>query len=240
MSVLESVRRTIERHRLANPATRVVVALSGGPDSTALLHLLRELAVNKALVLTGVAHFNHQLRPESDADERACERQAASLGLPFVSSHGDVQRVALETGRSIEDAGHHLRTSFYSEAAQRLGADVVAVGHTRDDQAETFLLRLIRGAGSRGLAAMHPRSGVVIQPLLECSRDAVRAFLEHHTHSFLHDSTNDDVRIPRNRVRAELLPLLADRFNPRAVDALARAAELAQADEAYLASVATT
>lgn len=238
MSVLESVRRTIQRHQLASPDTRVAVALSGGPDSTALLHVLRQLGASSELDLAGVVHFNHQLRPESDADEYACRQQAAALGLPFVSGRGDVQRVALESGRSIEDVGHRLRTAFYAEAAQQLRADVVAVGHTQDDQAETFLLRLIRGAGSRGLAAMHPRSGIVIRPLLDCSRSAVRAFLEEHLIPFLHDSTNDDVRIPRNRVRAELLPLLTARFNPRAVDALARAAELAQADEAYLTSVA--
>ena len=238
MSVVESVRRTIERHGLALPVTRVAVAFSGGPDSTALLHVLRHLDTCGDLRLVGVAHLNHMLRDEAEADERVCRAQAAALGLPIDVERADVARVASLAGRSIEDAAHQERVRFYESAVLRLGADVMAVGHTQDDQAETFLLRLLRGAGSRGLAAMHPRSGVVIRPLLDCSRGAVRAFLQERGLDFLHDRSNDDVRIPRNRVRAELVPLLEQRFNPAVSEALARAAELAQADEAFLAAMA--
>src|SRR3569832_309949 len=113
-------------------------------------------------------------------------------------------------------------------------ADAVAVGHTRDDLAETFLLRLVRGAGARGLAGMHPRYGIVIRPLLECSRAEVRAFLQERNLPFLHDESNDDVSIPRNRVRAELIPLLQRRFNPRSAEVLATDAALARSDQDYL------
>lgn len=239
MSVLASVRRTIERRGLASAATRVAVAYSGGPDSTALLHLLRALHDAGDLQLVGAVHLNHQLRLQSDGDEHHCRQQAEALGVAFVAERADVRQLATNEGVSLEDAAHRVRWAFYERAARQLEADVVAVGHTRDDQAETFLLRLLRGAGSRGLAAMYPRSGVVIRPLLDCSRDAVRAFLIERDLTFVCDASNDDLSIPRNRVRAGLLPLLTERFNPRVVEALAREADLARADEAYLESEAS-
>src|SRR5262249_42485479 len=117
---------------------------------------------------------------------------------------------------------------FFERAGAHFSADVVALGHTRDDQAETVLLRLLRGAGPRGLSGMHPRSGRAIRPLLDCRRAELREFLAERGLPFVEDATNDDVAIPRNRVRAELVPLLEDRFNPSVVDALANQAELAR------------
>src|SRR5580765_8149785 len=168
--LLDRVRRTIRRHHLASPSTRVVIALSGGGDSVALAHLLRELSVNGVageLAVAGAAHFNHQLRDQADADEAFCRSLAASFGWPFVSEREDVRARAAREGRSIEDAARAARHAFFERARVELGADAVAVGHTRDDQAETFLLRLIRGAGPRGLSSMHPRSSHVIRPLLD-------------------------------------------------------------------------
>jgi len=238
MSLIGLVRRTLRRYHLAGPDTRVLAAVSGGPDSIALLHLLRQLHDAGELVLVAVAHFDHQLRPESRADARFCAGVAESMGLPFHLDGADVRADAARSGRSLEDAAHVLRYDFYVRAADASHADVVALGHTQDDQAETFLLRLVRGAGSRGLSAMHPRNDRVIRPLLECSRADLRAFLDAAGIRYVHDATNDDVGVPRNRVRAELLPLLIDRFNPRVVEALAGAAELARADEEYLAGLA--
>ena len=117
-------------------------------------------------------------------------------------------RYARRERRSVEDAAHELRYEFLSRARVHFRADCVALGHTRDDQAETFLLRLVRGAGARGLAGMHPRRDRFIRPLLECRRADLRSYLEARGIRFVYDASNDDVAIPRNRVRAELLPLL--------------------------------
>src|SRR5213075_2962185 len=129
---------------------------------------------------------------------------------------------------------------FFERAQSELHADVVALGHTRDDQAETVLLRLTRGAGPRGLAGMHPRNGCVIRPLLACRREELRTWLAERSHAFVDDESNQDVTIPRNRVRAELLPLLETYFNPGIVDVLADQAELARDEWAWMESVATT
>src|SRR5690606_32994587 len=155
--------RTIRRHQMLPAGGRVAVALSGGPDSVALLFVLRDLAAAGDVVLAGLAHFNHQLRgAEADGDEQFCRDLAASLGLPIDVGRADVRGAARAQKRSIEDAARRLRYDFLREAARRMNADAVAVGHSQDDQAETFLLRLLRGSGTRGLGSIRPRAGVII------------------------------------------------------------------------------
>jgi tRNA(Ile)-lysidine synthase len=238
MSLLDQVRRTIRDHRLALPDTRVVVALSGGPDSVALAHVVRELDAAGELRAAGAAHFNHQLRATADRDERFCAGLAESFGWPIVTDREDVAARARRERRSLEDAARTARHEFLERARTGLGADAVAVGHTRDDQAETFLLRLVRGAGARGLAAMHPRNGPIVRPLLDCPRSAVRAFLDERQIPHVEDESNQDVAILRNRVRAELVPLLEVRFNPAIVDVLAGEAEIARDEWTWMQGAA--
>jgi tRNA(Ile)-lysidine synthase len=228
MELLDRVRRFIRQHALAGGDTRVAVALSGGSDSVALAHIVRALDAAGELTAAGFAHFNHQLRGAADRDERFCADLAASFGWPLCVEREDVAARARREHRSIEDAARTARHGFFERARVRLDAGVVALGHTRDDQAETFLLRLLRGAGPRGLAAMHPRRGSVVRPLLSCRRHELRAFLAERQVSYVDDESNADVGIPRNRIRAELLPLLEERFNPAIVDVLADSADLAR------------
>jgi tRNA(Ile)-lysidine synthase len=215
----------------------VLAALSGGSDSVALVYILRALDAAGDLRLVGLAHFNHQLRAAADDDERFCAGMAASLNLSLVVDRDDVGALARRQRRSIEDAARSARHAFLERARRDCQADAIAVGHTKDDQAETFLLRLLRGAGARGLASMHPRRGSVIRPLLDCRRAELKAYLDAAATPFIHDETNDDVDIPRNRVRAELLPVLEQRFNPSVVDVLADEADLAREEWHFLNQV---
>jgi tRNA(Ile)-lysidine synthase len=235
MDLLSRVRRFVSQHNLIAPDTRVVAAVSGGSDSVALVHLLHTLAKAGELHLAGIAHFNHELRASADADQRFVEDLASSLGLQCFDGREDIRSRAERAGQSIELAARTARYEFYDHARWHYspdglasGREVVALGHTRDDQAETVLMRLVRGAGPRGLAGMHPRNGAVIRPLLGCTRAELRAWLAERQLPFVEDETNQDVGIPRNRVRAELLPLLATRFNPGIVDVLADQAELSR------------
>ncbi len=220
MQLIDRVRRTIRQHDLARRESRVVVALSGGSDSVALAQLVDALDKAGELHLAGLAHFNHQLRPAADADERFCRDLADSLDRPLVVERGDVGARARRERRSIEDAARAARHEFLERARLHFDADTIALGHTRDDQAETFLLRLLRGAGARGLAGMHPRRGAIIRPLLACRRAELRAFLDSRQIAYVQDESNEDVSIPRNRVRVELLPFLERRFNPSIVEPL--------------------
>ena len=226
---------TVGRHALLRDGRRVLVSLSGGADSVALLLILRELERAGAVVVAGAAHLNHLLRgADADADEAFCAALAARLGVPFLAGRVDVAALARAAKRSLEDAARTARYAFLERAADTLGADAIAVAHTKDDQAETFLLRLLRGAGARGLAAIHPRAGRVIRPLIDLERAALREYLAAGGQAFREDATNADVSIPRNRVRHQLIPLLESRFSPGVVDVLAREAALARDDEDFL------
>jgi len=226
---------TLGRHALLRDGRRVLVALSGGADSVALLLILRELERDGAVVVAGAAHLNHLLRgADADTDEAFCAALAARLDVPFLAGRVDVAALARAGKRSLEDAARTARYAFLERAADTLGADAIAVAHTKDDQAETFLLRLLRGAGARGLAAIHPRAGRVIRPLIDVERAALREYLAAGGQAFREDATNADVSIPRNRVRHELIPLLESRFSPAVVDVLAREAALARDDEDFL------
>ncbi len=230
--MLHRVRRFIAQHDLIAPQSRVVAAVSGGSDSMALLHVLRDLDRQHELRLAGVAHFNHQLRSAAGDDERFVMAAAAALGVRCVTDREDVAARAKRDGQSLEDAARTARHEFLARARATLDADRMAVGHTRDDQAETLLLRLLRGAGPRGLSGMHPRSGFVVRPLLECRRDELRSWLADRRArgmpacDYVTDETNADVSIPRNRVRLELVPFLQARFNPSIVETLADEAGL--------------
>jgi tRNA(Ile)-lysidine synthase len=235
MPILSRIRRTIDQYALAAPGARAVVALSGGADSVALLRLMRELEAEGILTLAGAAHLNHRLRGDAaDADEAFCAALAAGLDVPFVAERVDVAALARAQKRSVEDAARVARYAFLERAAVSLRADVIAVAHTKEDQAETFLLRLLRGAGTRGLGAIRPRAGRVIRPLIEIERETLREYLRGLGQTFREDATNADVAIPRNRVRHELLPYLRTHFSPAATDVLARAAALAREDEEFL------
>jgi tRNA(Ile)-lysidine synthase len=241
MALAKRVLGTIRRHALVRQGDRVVVALSGGPDSVALLRVLRELETSAELTLAGVAHLNHGLRDTAHNDEQLCRALAAEMGVPFRSDRADVVGRARRLRVSLEDAGRRARYELFERVAADLRADVVATGHTRDDQAETFLLRLLRGAGPRGLAGIHPKTRLpaeapearmwVVRPLLDVGREELRVYLASLGQVFRDDETNRNVAIPRNRIRHELLPLLARDFSPAITNVLAREAELARQDD---------
>src|SRR5258708_848967 len=235
MSLRQRVLRTIGRYALLRDGRRVLVGLSGGADSVALLLLLRELERDGVLTIAGAAHLNHRLRgAEADEDEAFCAALAARLEVPFRAERTDVAALARAQKRSIEDAARSARHEFFARAAGDLDAGVIAVAHTKEDQAETFLLRLLRGSGTRGLAAIQPRAGRVVRPLLEIAREELRAYLRSRGQAFREDSSNANVTIPRNRIRHELIPYLESHFSPGITDVLAREAALARQDEEFL------
>jgi len=187
------------------------------------------------VIVAGAAHLHHGLRGEAaDEDLAFCERLAGRLGIRFVSSRVDTAALAKGERRSIEDAARQARYAFLEDARVQLSAEAVATAHTADDQAETLLLRLVRGSGTRGLGAIRPRAGHVIRPLLDMRRAEVRRYLAERSEGFREDASNADVALLRNRIRHELLPQLESRFSSGITDVLAREAFLAQQDEDFL------
>jgi tRNA(Ile)-lysidine synthase len=218
---------------------RVAAAVSGGADSVALAWWLHNFATRPAPVITlvGLIHVNHGLRgAASDADQQWCRQLAGQLGVPIDIT---TALVDVRPGRSPESAARRARYAAFGEAAGRLGATVVCTAHTADDQAETVLLRLLRGAGLRGVSGIRAGQPGVVRPLLDCRRADLRAFLRHRGHTWCEDASNNDVSIPRNLVRHELLPVI-ERVAEGGVDALARFAAYAADDERWLEQAAAT
>ncbi len=218
--------------RILPAGAAVVVAASGGPDSTALLYCLRALAPGRRWRLA-VAHLDHGLRPDSADDAAFVRRRAASLGLPFLAARVDARSHPGGVGCSVEEAARLARRSFLARAAKGFGADAVALGHTVDDQAETVLLNLTRGAGTLGLAAMPPAAGIFVRPLLARSRTEVVAYLKELGVPWREDPTNRDPSFLRNWFRLEVLPTLEARV-PGVRASFAALAAAARADEAAL------
>ncbi len=215
----------------------MVLAVSGGPDSTALLHGAAALVPARLWRLT-VAHLDHALRPTSADEGAAVAATAAGMGLPAEVRRVDVAGLAAGEHRSLEDAGRQARYRFLEEVAAGLGPEaLIATAHTADDAAETVLLRLARGSGLRGLRGIPARRGRIVRPLLHARRAPLRAALDAAGIAYLTDPSNADLAHARNRVRADLLPAL-ERLNPAAVEALLRFGRLAADDDDLLDALA--
>jgi tRNA(Ile)-lysidine synthase len=229
-----AIRSTIRRYNLCPAGTRLLIGLSGGSDSVALTLLLQELARSDAFSVVSLAHLNHQLRPAAGRDEQFCRAFAVHAGLPILVESIDVKGYAASQRLSLEEAARRLRYDFLHRAAGRVEADRIAVGHTRDDQAETFLLKLIRGAGLTGLAGIYPRRGAIVRPLLDVARADLQSYLEERGQTWVEDETNQDLDNPRNRIRRLVLPELDRAYGSATTPAIARAAALIREDAAYL------
>ena len=238
----ERVLDTIRKRELIRAGDRVAVAVSGGADSVALLFLLLELRGDLGFVLS-VAHVNHKLRSEeSDEDERFVAELARRYDLELLSRAASADR---ERGSGVEAAARTLRYDFFRELARGGRVGKIATAHTLDDQAETVLLRMLRGTGIRGLAGIHPRliledegrqgdwktAGEVVRPLLSVRRGELQEFLRARGQEWREDSSNRDVSFLRNRVRLAVLPVLKENFGELAVENLADLAEIARAEE---------
>ena len=229
----------MRRKEFFRAGQRVGVAVSGGPDSVLLLHLMRAYAERAALLISAV-HFNHHLRgAESDGDEGFVREMAASLGINCLVGGAEVGRIARQRGRNLEATARELRYRYFFSLVDQGQLDRVATAHTANDQAETVLMRLLRGAGTRGLGGIHPvLDGKVVRPFLGLTRAEVMAELAARGLGYRTDSSNLDTRFRRNKIRSELLPLLTREYNPEVVPLLNQLAERARDDELCLERLA--
>ena len=231
--LVAAVDRDLRAHGAPARGEPLVVGLSGGADSVALTDALASLQRRHGFRLVA-AHLDHGLRPDSAADAAFCHAFCASLGIPFRGGTAPVRERASREKGGLEQAARLERYSFLRRVKRDEGAAWIAVAHTQDDQAETLLLRLLRGAGASGLAAMRPRSADLARPLLGVPRARVLEHLRARGLAWREDPSNADPVHLRNRVRHELLPYLEQRFNPRLREALARTAALLADDAAYV------
>jgi tRNA(Ile)-lysidine synthase len=239
MSLLNQVREAIRRYNLLSRNDRVIVGVSGGPDSVALLCILNSLKREFKLNLH-IAHLDHQLRAESRRERQFVESLAGKLQLPFSAAKVNIGKIAKKG--SLEEIAREERLNFFLSLAKKLGADKIALGHNQDDQAETVLMRLIRGTGLLGLGSILPKRNigklVIIRPLIEIPRKAIDSYLNRKRIKPCLDLSNRETVYFRNRVRNRLMPQLARDYNPGIKQSLANMAQIFAGDYDYLEKTA--
>jgi len=233
--LLDKVRDTINRYNLIRPGDKIIVGVSGGPDSVALLYLLDKLRPELKLILH-IAHLDHMLRKDSSKDREFVERLARRLKLPITTSQLDIQM--LSRRGSIEEIARNARLGFLFQVAKKNKSGKIALGHNLDDQAETVLMRLIRGSGLYGLSGISPKRGIagyeVIRPLIEIPRCQIDSFLKGRKISPRIDISNHTDIYFRNRIRRSLLPCLEREYNSNIKELLANTAQTIGSDYDYL------
>jgi tRNA(Ile)-lysidine synthase len=227
------VAAAIDAYGLLCQMDRVLVAVSGGPDSIALLHALLAHRDRYGISL-GVAHLNHGLRGAASAEQAFVADLAASLGLPFFTDRQDARAFQQRYGLSLEDAARRMRYAFLKATADAQDCNKIAVGHQADDTAELLLMNLLRGSGLLGMTGIAPCRGRIIRPLIDIHRDEVRAYLNEKNLPSCHDESNDDPSFTRNRIRNELIPHLEAVYNPRLRPTLQRTARILRDEEAWI------
>ncbi|MCP4682412.1 MAG: tRNA lysidine(34) synthetase TilS [Desulfobacterales bacterium] len=232
MNTIKKFKHTISRYSMITRNDHIVVAVSGGPDSVCLLSVLHELKDELGIELI-TAHLDHGLRPQEDADEtRFVESLANALELPFVTEKAD-SGIKTQKG-SLEEKARDIRYQFLEDVKKRHSAQKIALGHTLNDQAETVLMRLLRGSGPSGLSGIPPcRDATIIRPLIQVSRADVLSYLESKGLKYVTDSSNLETRFLRNRIRSHLLPQLEE-YQPRIIEVLGQTSEIMRRDEQWL------
>jgi len=236
---LNKIKATIKKYNMLEKNDRILTGVSGGPDSVTLLNVLCELKKEYSLNII-IAHLDHKFRgEESVCDRKFCEDLAKKYNLEIAWEEADVPKIAKEKGISPEEAARFERYDFFKHAAKEKGVEKIAVGHTRDDQAETVLMRILRGAGMKGLGGISPVKDIqgykIIRPLIEVSRKEVEDFIIENSLKFRKDSSNEKAVFTRNKIRLELIPLLERDFNPNIKEVLANMAENLQIENEFFA-----
>jgi len=237
MTFLQSVKNTIQEYKLISKGERILVGVSGGPDSLALLYALYQLR-DELRISLHVAHLNHKLRKTAAADCMIVRKISQRLSIEFTSTECDV--TAFQKGSSLEERGRNARFAFFLKLAQKVGASKIALGHNLDDQAETVLMRILRGSGLSGLSAILPKRKIcnlwVIRPLIEIPRERIERFLRQKKVRPCRDETNLQEIYLRNKLRHSLIPLLTREYNPKIKEILSSLAHTSASDYDYLLS----
>ena len=232
--VLETVNEFIGKHRLLEKKDLVLIAFTGGMDSTALLDVLLEFRKDWLLDLF-LGHFNHRLRPAAGEDEQFVRKIAQEHALPLFVASEDVRSFARQNRLNLEEAGRMLRYEFLEKTAQKIGGAKIATGHTLNDQAETFFLRLMRGSGLKGLGCISPIvEGRIIRPLLSVEKKDIAEYVKKKGLTFREDESNRDRSYARNKVRLDLIPYIQENFEPNIVRGIGKIVTIIQEEEDLL------
>lgn len=234
--MIEKVVETIEKYRMIEAGDNIILGLSGGVDSMALLHILLEIKKQGLYDFNlHLVHVNHGVRGElAKRDQKFTEKVAQDLGLPFYTINVSMENYAKEHKITSEEAGRILRYGFFNEVIDSLGQGKIAVAHNLNDQAETLIMRFLRGTGIDGLRGIEHRNSNIIRPILDITREELEAYIARKKIEITEDHTNFQAIYTRNKIRLEIIPYIEENFNPNIIRTLERTAYLAEIDSNFL------
>ena len=232
----ESVKNTIKKYNLIEKGDRIVLGVSGGPDSISMLNILYKLSKEMNFEIF-CAHVNHGLRENAKIDEAFVKSFCKEKNIDFHVLHADVSKLAQDSKRGLEETGRMVRYDFFDEVAKEVNANKIAIAHNKNDKAETIIMNMLRGAGMAGLIGIEPVNGKYIRPLIESERSEIEKYCEEEKLNPRHDESNDDNKYTRNKVRNVVIPYVITNFNPNIIETISRLSEIAKDDLNYLDEV---
>ena len=229
----EKVLKTIKENNLIETGDKLVLGVSGGPDSTAMLHILNEIR-NEIKFEMVVAHVNHMIREEAKEDEEYVKNMCKKMEVEFYSKRIDVQKLANTNKVGLEETGRKVRYEFFEEVLKNTKSNKIAIAHNKNDKAETVLMNILRGSGIQGLRGIELKNKHYIRPLLECERNEIEDYCKEKTLNPRIDKTNFENEYTRNKMRNIVIPYIQKEFNPNIIEAINRLSELTKQEDEYL------
>ena len=229
--MLNKVKETIIKYDLIKPEDKIVLGVSGGPDSTAMLICLNELSKEMNFKII-VCHINHGIRENAKLDEEYVKKFCEDLKVPFFVLHTNVIEEAKKLKLGVEETGRLVRYNFFEEIMRQEGFNKIAIAHNKNDNVETIIMNVLRGSGTSGLKGIEPKSGIYIRPLIEIPREEIEEFTAKYEPR--HDESNDENEYTRNKIRNIVIPYVKKEFNPNIVETITRLSSISKEETEYL------
>ncbi len=224
----------ITKYQLIQKGDKIVLGVSGGPDSICLLDILHKISQKGYLDFSiSVTHIHHGLRKNADLDEEFVREFCEKIQVPFFVKHVKIEEIAKIEKRGLEETGRKIRYEFFDEILEKTGSNKIATAHHANDNAETIIMNILRGTGTKGLIGMEVKKGKYIRPLLQTKREEIEAYLSQNHITARHDESNEDNSYTRNKIRNIVLPYLEEEFNPNIVHTLQRLSDIVKEEEEY-------
>lgn len=230
----ENVLNCIKKYNLIESEDKIVLGVSGGPDSIAMLNVLNDLRNNKLNFDIVVAHINHGLRENAKIDEEFVQDFCQKKGIECFVLHSKVKEIAKKEKRGLEETGRKVRYDFFNEILKKTNSNKIAIAHNSNDNVETIIMNIIRGTGLSGLKGIEPKSGIYIRPLIECKRELIEEYCNNEKLNPRHDESNDINIYTRNKIRNVAIPYIKKELNPNILETITRLSLIAKDDINYL------